>query len=839
MSAIDQTHVSGRWPALVAEIQELMARHGAHPSRTVVLVPYAQLMPVARRHWAAAVPDGFAPRFETTMNWAGKTGFVAGNDDISFDMGRDLLTARAWLHKAGLGVRADLLAGRLVEAAWQLAGLAAAVGPAERQAWASGARTAAALGADAPMLALEAAVGRIAVEWAAASTYATDALLRPDIAREVDLFVVIEGLQADPIARSLANILGGKAASLLLGSDAPTGSITLHEAADPSHEAEMAASCVVRHVAAGCVPVALAAIDRVLTRRVRAMVAARGIGVRDETGWKLSTTRAAAHVMGALRACAWNAGSDAVLDWLKNAPAVAPTTASALERRVRREGLREWRSVSALQADGAARWQALVKQADAWREPLQRTRPLPLWLQALRELLQACGHWPRLGLDPAGARVLETLGLHEDMQAQWELLPQAAQRFSLADFSAWAGEALEAATFKPENPDTELVMILPFNQLLGRDVAAVVLAGCDEVRLAPSPEPAGPWTAAQRALLGLPLREALEQERRSGWRSALQAAHCDVLWRASDDSGEPVLASSLVRSLQLQARADFADDPRAERAVPAQPVSKPQAAGALLPLAQLSASAYEDLRRCPYRFFALRQLGLQEAAEIDTELDKRDFGNWLHKVLGTFHDALRASPQPHGAGRARLLDITADEVTRSQGLEEGEFLPFAAAWPQVRDGYLTWLARHEASGAVFENAESEHEIQLGPVKLVGRIDRIDRMPDGSVMVMDYKTEAQTRTRERVKMPGEDTQLPFYAALLDSGDLRAAYVNVGERGETKDFEQMAIVEARQLLAEGILDDLGRIAGGAPMPALGEGAACEFCAARGLCRRDWWS
>jgi ATP-dependent helicase/nuclease subunit B len=275
------------------------------------------------------------------------------------------------------------------------------------------------------------------------------------------------------------------------------------------------------------------------------------------------------------------------------------------------------------------------------------------------------------------------------------------------------------------------------------------------------------------------------------------------------------------------------------RTVPAQPVAQPRPVGALLPVSQLSASAYEDLRRCPYRFFALRQLGLQEAAEIDTELDKRDFGNWLHKVLGTFHDALHASPEPHGPGRARLLDITADEVTREQGLEEGEFLPFAAAWPQVRDGYLAWLEKHESLGAVFEKAESEHEMQLGPVKLVGRIDRIDRMPDGSVMVMDYKTEAEGKTGERVKAPGEDTQLPFYAALLDVGEIRAAYVNVGERGKTRDFEQKAIIEARQLLAEGILDDLGRVAGGALMPALGEGVACEFCAARGLCRRDWWS
>jgi ATP-dependent helicase/nuclease subunit B len=186
-----------------------------------------------------------------------------------------------------------------------------------------------------------------------------------------------------------------------------------------------------------------------------------------------------------------------------------------------------------------------------------------------------------------------------------------------------------------------------------------------------------------------------------------------------------------------------------------------------------------------------------------------------------------------------LLDTIAAQVTRDQGLDEGEFLPFAATWPQVRDGYLEWLAGHEALGAVFESAESEHEMPLGPVKLIGRIDRIDRMPDGSLLVMDYKTEGRPKTVDRVRAPVEDTQLAFYAALLADDTLAAAYVNVGERGKTDLLPQPAVVESRDLLVDGILHDLGRIAGGAEMPALGEGLACEFCAARGLCRRDWWS
>jgi ATP-dependent helicase/nuclease subunit B len=63
--------------------------------------------------------------------------------------------------------------------------------------------------------------------------------------------------------------------------------------------------------------------------------------------------------------------------------------------------------------------------------------------------------------------------------------------------------------------------------------------------------------------------------------------------------------------------------------------------------------------------------------------------------------------------------------------------------------------------------------------------------------------------------------------------------VGERGKTERLDQPAVVEARDLLVEGILADLARVGEGAQMPALGEGMACEFCAARGLCRRDWWA
>ncbi|HYF41222.1 MAG TPA: PD-(D/E)XK nuclease family protein [Ramlibacter sp.] len=829
----------GLWHGVLGRIAQLLEDRRAHPAQTVVLLPYAQLMPLARRLWAQAHPDGFAPRFETTMNWAGQSGWLPGTDDISFDRGRDLLTARLWLDRAGLARQAELLSGRVVEAAWQLAPVASALPATERTAWAARARAAGGLGLDAPALLLEAAVARIAVEWAAASGYAGDSLLQPATVQGLELLVVLEGLAVEPMTQSLERLLADRCVRLPLEVAAPPGEVRLHEAADPSDEAERAAACVMRHIDAGRTPVALAAVDRVLTRRIRAMLDARGVAIRDETGWKLSTTRAAAQVMGALRACSWNAASDVVIDWLKNTPAAGSHAVSALERRVRREGLREWRSVQpAAVGEGAAA--GLLDKANAWRSQLADARALPQWQQALRELLQATGAWARHQQDSAGAQVLQVLGLHEELQAQWQQLPQAARRLQLAEFTAWADEALEAATFRPAQAAAEQVVILPFNQLLGRVMGSLVLAGCDEQRLPASPEPTGPWTAAQRLALGLPPREASEAEVRAGWRNALQTPYCDVLWRRSDDAGEPVLPSPLVQALAMEGVGQPAEDPRERKTLAPQPVARPAAAAPALAVETLSASAYEDLRRCPYRFFALRQLGLKEADEIDAELDKRDFGNWLHQVLRTFHESLRDSWEPPGASRRLRLEITAEEVTRDMGLDEGEFLPFAAAWPQARDGYLAWLARHEATeGAVFERAESEHEIRLGPVKLVGRIDRIDRLPDGRAMVMDYKTESSAVTTDRVRQPGEDTQLAFYAALLEDDSLRAAYVNVGERGETKTLEQPAVVEARDLLVQGILEDVARVGAGQPLHALGEGKVCEFCAARGLCRRDWWS
>jgi ATP-dependent helicase/nuclease subunit B len=830
MSDIATNHHALRaWDRVATVIRSAMEHRAVHASRVVVLLPYAQLMPLARAAWLqASAGQGagalFLPRFETTSNWARALGAaLPSGDDLRLDAARDLLTAGALMARAGIGRRHPELARHVMDAAWSLARVAAAVPPPERPAW--GTRMAAALdaGAQDTVLELESWVGRIALAWAANSAYATDVLFAAD----VDLLVIVEGFQPEPVQAALAAQRPDSTLVVPLPQLAPVSAdLRVHAAVDAEDEAQRAAACVLAHLQAGHTPVALVAQDRLLTRRVRAMLADSGVVLRDETGWTLSTTRAAATVMTLLRAGAWNASCDAVLEWAKEAPAFDPDQLAGFERDLRRAGVSEWRRVGLVGT--------LVDAVQALRSGLQAPRPLAQWLSSVREALEASGQWPGLSGDVAGQAVLEALRLRDGSEAEFSEFSRSISQSSFVD---WVGQTLESGSFVPPHPPLADVIMLPLSQLLGRAPAAVVLPGCDEVHLPASPDPADIWTPAQRAVLGLPARDALATSARAAWNNALQSSPLDILWRGSE-AGEHLMPGVWLMELLVSHPVD-GQDPREDRALVVRPVDRPMPSARDLPLPRLSASSYEDLRRCPYRFFALRLLGLQEQEELDGEIDKRDFGNWLHMVLGCFHEGLRDDPPAPGAALIVRLDAAAARASSDMGLTEAEFLPFMSAWPRVRAAYLDWHQRHTATGAQFEQAEVALQQRLGALTLVGRIDRMDRLASGQRFVIDYKTESRSKTDARVKNPGEDTQLAFYAALLEDDDPAACYLSIVENDAVRAFGPADIGSQRDQLVEALQSDMARIAAGAPLPALGAGSACDFCAARGLCRQDFWS
>lgn len=839
------------WQRALAQVAAHARAQGAHLARTVVLVPYAQLMPWAQRHWALQFPQGFAPRFETTRNWARQLQvFEPSADDFAGDVARDTLTARALLDRVGQGAQREMLATPLQEAAAQLASVVAAVPPAQRVAWGDGARTLLASADEGSSLHYEALVARLALEWVLASRHATDVLFEPGVRAAVDAVVVLEGFQSDALTPALMAHWGecGVRVALPALVDAVPAppQLALHAATDAEDEAHRAAACVLAHVRDGRVPVALAATDRALIRRVLAHLDSSGVLVRDESGWILSTTRAASRVMAALQAAAWNASSNAVLDWIKHTPALMSGEVNRLEQWLRKGVVQHWSAAAARDLSAQPHLARTVATVEAWRDTLRTARPLAQWLPALRAVLEQAGQWQGLQADPAGMRVLAALRLEDGQQAELEGWGPgdggAGRRMTLAEFTRWVKDVLEAGRYVASQAADAPVVVVPLPQLLARPFAAAVLPGCDEKRLQAAPEPAGDWSQAQREAWGLPTRQSLEAAQRAAWAHALRTPVVDVLWRTGDEGGEPLLASALVLALQLQGTATPGTDDRAAREVLATPTQRPQPVGQALPVVQLSSTAYSDLRHCPYRFFAQRQLGLREADELDAAVDKRDFGNWLHAVLQRFHEALLAEPADGMDERRARMDAAAEAVTREQRLQDGDFLPFAAGWAQLREGYLQWLAGHEQQGASFRQAEVKARQPLGDLELIGTLDRIDGVSstgEPAVLVIDYKTESDSVTRQRIKSGAEDTQLAFYAALLSHDTLRAAYVNVGERGETQMHEQDEVVHLRDVLIEGIQHDMARIAAGAPLPALGEGTVCEFCAVRGLCRKDYWA
>lgn len=830
------TRVVGSMPELARHVAQEINRRQVHPSRCVVLVPNPELAQHARKVWCAEGHAGFVPHFETALQCASRLGAsLPEAGDLSFDMALDMLAARPLLEATGLGSRPELLT-MMLERAHLLGRVAAAAGPVGRAAWAAMARSGLVGDSELEPTALDGALTRIAIEWCAASVHATDILFLDHPSCPWDMLILLEGVNWDPLPSALARRWADRCLRLMWQSTVSSSLPRIGAALDGEDEAEWAAAVTLEHLVAGRGPVALVANDRLLTRRVAAQLSLRGIALRDETGWKLSTTRVASWLMASLQACAWDASSDQVVEWLKASPAIDAAKVRTCELTLRQEGEPRWQAFLARQQAAGSPLASWLTELEALCHGMRGSRPLVAWLEALERFLNDCGLWQALLDDSAGQQLIQALRLHSYGRDEVAGQPLARKRLDAAAFVSWVDAVLEAGRFLPDAPESAQVVVLPLAGLMGREFDVVVMPGCDASHLSASPPPDGPWGPRQREALGLPSRAELEARQRLGWSHALAATHCDLLWHEKEADNQPVPLSPMLRALQFEGGCAALPDPRPSQELMANPTGQPRPVAGALRVTSLSASAYEDLRRCPYRFFALRQLGLSEREEIDQEPGKREFGTWLHEVLRRFHETL-----PQGGdqlSRQHLLDAVAAQTTISQHLDEALFLPFLAVWPNIRDAYLFWLANREAQGLRFKSAELHIKRPLGDLELRGTIDRVDEKPDGGLVLLDYKTEREEKVRKRVTDPGEDTQLAFYAALLQDDQPEACYLAIGERGEVKPFVQRQIRWAREALLVGIANDVHRIHAGAPMPALGEGASCEHCAARGLCRKDFW-
>lgn len=629
------------------------------------------------------------------------------------------------------------------------------------------------------------------------------------------------------------------------------GRLRLIGAASLEEEAAAVATEVRRWLASGRKGIALVAADRVAARRARALLERDGILVQDETGWKLSTTRAAALIDAWLEVVAADAYHRDLLDLVKS-----PYVFADLPEETRQAGLLQLEDGLARHnlAYGLGRYEAVLAREPGYGEALgmlrrvaAARRPMPRgsasmadWLLGLEQALRELGALPGLEGDEAGAILLELL------RARREELVAVPARLTFGEWREWLNRELENAAFVDRGIDSPLVMThLAATRL--RRFDAAILIGADRDNLTPALSRAVFSNQAVRGDLGLSLpAEAAARLRDDLAGLIASCGEVTATWQTVRGDEANLLCPELSLLSMLHGRA-WGDD--LIRPIPAAP-SFPPGAGTGMPRPaapqrvplRLSASAYASLMACPYQFFARRMLGLAEAEEVREALEKRDYGEFVHRILQRFHAAHpQLSGQPDGTLAAALEAIS--RAVFAPEIEEN-FLEHAwlARWLECVPGYIAWQKAREAAGWRYAGGELVRErsmpLAAGELVLHGRLDRLDRRNDGSEAVLDYKTQDAQGLKRRLTDPGEDVQLACYALLQGGRVGEAGYVALdGEKPielSLPEVQEMARAQGARLAA--IIDALRA---GAALPAHGADAACAWCEMRGLCRKDYHS
>ncbi len=633
--------------------------------------------------------------------------------------------------------------------------------------------------------------------------------------------------------------------------------LALMPAAGREPEAQAAVAQIGAWLQAGVRRIALIAQDRLTARRVRALLEGEGILVSDETGWLLSTSRAAAAVDALIETIAGGAYHRDLLDLCK-APFVFADIAEperqaavfALETAIRgasvTAGLTRFRrAVSA--GEGADKEKTLdlldrVAAADA----LLGGRPATLarWLVRLHRALEALGMLSALADDIAGRALLDLLEIRHAELAGNDAV------FSLGAWRDWLNRELEVASFRDARVVSPIV-VTPLNAVCLRRFEAALLVGGDARQLSPAASNAF-FNQSVRRELGLRTHADGERALRRDLELLLTGVpRVTVTWQSVQDGEARLPAPELLLLSTLHALA-WGDDLH-RPLLPSRPVAGVDAATApgptqaAAPIAppmlipqRVSVSGYASLVACPYRFFARHVLRLGEMDEVSEEMEKRDYGNLVHRVLERFH---RRHPLVSALGEAEALSALQACVDEIFAPAIGENFLAAAwrlRWARRLPAYLAWQRAREAEGWRWAQAETPARRALplaggGRVELYGRIDRIDTRHGGDeAALLDYKTQTVKAIRQRLD---EDVQMPAYALMHDKAG-EAAYVALDDENVTTvpgGDGHGSLAEQGEAQGQRLIAVFDALHAGARLPAHGADSVCLWCEMSGLCRK----
>ncbi|HEU0310719.1 MAG TPA: double-strand break repair protein AddB [Sphingomicrobium sp.] len=265
----------------------------------------------------------------------------------------------------------------------------------------------------------------------------------------------------------------------------------------------------------------------------------------------------------------------------------------------------------------------------------------------------------------------------------------------------------------------------------------MILGGMNEGSWPSLPSP-DPWLAPQiRRTLGLPGLEFRTGLAAHDFMSALGAPRV-LLTRARRDSRSPTVASRLWLRLQAMT-GGMTRDQRLERLAQAidasddvRPVRRPAPKPPLEARPRrIAVTDLDRLKADPFAFYAKAILKLRPEEPVDAEHHAAWKGTAVHSVLEAWFKEDGCDPAKLAARARQMVDDAAIHPM------------LRALWsPRLLEA-VEWIAteaaKDRAAGRIPISAEQQGEAEVAGVTLYGRADRIDRLPDGRLAIVDYKT----------------------------------------------------------------------------------------------------
>jgi len=258
----------------------------------------------------------------------------------------------------------------------------------------------------------------------------------------------------------------------------------------------------------------------------------------------------------------------------------------------------------------------------------------------------------------------------------------------------------------------------------------------------------------------------------------------------------PLLPSPLLEGVTAaQEIARWPEPPLAAAQFARRPALESVADAALPPIAgdeakRGGARLLELQAACPFRAQAEFRLGARALEEPGVGVDAAERGDMVHRALaavwlevGDHATLLSLDAAGLQAAAHRAVTAALDEARRSADELMRYLLDLEARW--LEDRVLAMLqVDRERAPFVVRDVEQPCTARIGELTLDVRPDRVDRLADGSLAVIDYKTGADAEVKawldERPRLP----QLPAYVQALGAeqvGAVAFARVRSGDTG----------------------------------------------------------